>query len=100
MRSLTRSLLLALALTTGAWVPVQAQTFEQSRAAYERKNYRTAFAGFQKLAEQGNANAQDSLGWMYANGQGVPKDDQQAVAWYHKAAEQGVARAQFILGVR
>ncbi len=28
MKSLTRSLLLALALTTGAWVPVQAQTFE------------------------------------------------------------------------
>jgi hypothetical protein len=35
---------------------------------------------------------------MYANGQGVPKDDQQAVAWYRKAAEQGNAMAQFNLG--
>ncbi len=57
MKSLTRSLLLALAITTGAWVPVQAQTFEQSFAAYQRKDYRTAFVGFQKLAEQGDAIA-------------------------------------------
>jgi len=61
MKSLTRSLLLALALTTGAWVPVQAQTVEQSLAAYERKDYRAAFPGFKKLAEQGNAVAQGIL---------------------------------------
>ena len=61
MKSLTRSLLLALALITGAWMPVQAQTFEQSAAAYVRKDYRTAFAGFQKLAEQGNLAAQFNL---------------------------------------
>jgi TPR repeat protein len=100
MKSLTRSLLLALALTTGAWVPVQAQTFGQSFAAFERKDYRTAFAGFKKQAEQGNAPAQFMLGNMYAKGRGVPKDDQQAVAWYRKAAEQGDADAQYNLGVR
>ncbi len=99
MKSLTRSLLLALALTTGAWVPVQAQTFEQSHAAYERKDYRTAFAGFKKLAEQGLAIAQINLGLMYADGEGVPKNEQQAVAWYRKAAEQGSATAQMSLGV-
>ena len=96
MKSLPRSLLLALALTTGGWV--QAQTIEQSLAAYERFDYRTAFAGYKKLAEQGNASAQFNLGFMYANGQGVPKDDQQAVAWYRKAAEQGNASAQLNLG--
>lgn len=99
MKSLTRSLLLALALTTGASVPVQAQTFEQSLAAHERKDYRTAFAGFQKLADQGNASAQNILGVMYRDGQGVPKNEYQAVAWYRKAAELGDARAQFNLGV-
>ncbi len=97
MRVLTRSLLLALALTTGAWVPVQAQTLEQSSAAYERQDYRTAFIGFQKLAEQGDASAQNILGVMYANGRGVPKDEQQAVVWYSKAAEQGLAGAQYNL---
>jgi hypothetical protein len=99
MKSLIRSLLLALALTTGAWVPVQAQTFVQSLAAYERQDYRTAFAGFKKLAAQGDVYAQFNLGNMYANGQGVPKDEQQAVVWFRKAAEQGNAMAQFNLGL-
>ncbi len=99
MKSLIRSLLLTLALTTGAWVPVQAQTFEQSLAAHERKDYQTAFAGFKKLAEQGDAAAQFNLGNMYAHGRGVPKDDQQAVAWFRKAAEQGYADAQNNLGL-
>jgi TPR repeat protein len=97
MKSLTRSLLLALALTTSSWV--QAQSFEQALAASERGDYRTAFAGFKKLAEQGDAIAQFNLGLMYANGRGVPTDDRQAVAWYRKAAEKGIAKAQFNLGV-
>ncbi len=99
MKSLPRSLLLALALTTGAWVPVQAQTFEQSFAAYERKDYGTAFAGFKKLAEQGHTLAQSRLDMMYAYGEGVPKDAQQAVAWYRKAAEKGDPDAQYNLGL-
>jgi hypothetical protein len=74
-------------------------TFEQSFAALERENYRTAFAGFKKLAEQGDASAQYNLGNMYREGKGVPKDEQQAAAWYHKAAEQGVASAQYNLGM-
>ncbi len=97
MKSLTSAVLLALALTTGACE--QAQTFEQSHAAYERKDYRTAFTGFKKLAEQGDAMAQLILGQMYRNGRSVPKDDQQAVVWYRKAAEQGDAMAQYNLGV-
>jgi len=38
-------------------------------------------------------------GYAYANGQGVPQDDVEAVAWYRQAAEQGYADAQFNLGV-
>ena len=50
-------------------------------------------------AEQGNAEAQFSLGWVYSTGSGVPKDDGKAVEWYRKAAEQGYALAQSNLGV-
>jgi TPR repeat protein len=53
----------------------------------------------QELAEQGDAEAQFNLGVMYANGEGVPKDDVEAVKWYRKSAEQGYALAQFNLGV-
>jgi uncharacterized protein len=35
---------------------------------------------------------------MYATGEGVPKDDAEAVKWFRKAAEQGHAKAQFNLG--
>ena len=36
---------------------------------------------------------------MYANGQGIPKDEYEAVKWFRKAAEQGDATAQFNLGI-
>jgi uncharacterized protein len=49
-------------------------------------------------AEQGDAEAQYSLGLMYDNSKGVPKDDAQAAIWYRKAAEQGDANAQVALG--
>ncbi len=52
-----------------------------------------------KAAEQGDAAAQTNLGLMYANGEGVLKDDKAAVKWYRRAAEQGYADAQFNLGV-
>ena len=51
-----------------------------------------------KQAENRDANAQFSLGYEYATGQGVPKDEVEAVRWYRKAAEQGNADAQFFLG--
>ena len=52
----------------------------------------------QLLAERGNAVAQLLLGDMYANGEGVPRDEAQTVTWYRKAAEQGIADAQNNLG--
>ena len=51
-----------------------------------------------RCAEQGDARSQVSLGWMYANGEGVPEDDAEAVRWYRLGAEQGNANAQASLG--
>mgnify|MGYP006239253481 CR=1 FL=1 len=47
---------------------------------------------------QGHADAQCSLGCMYANGHGVKENDEKAGEWYEKAAMQGHASAQFNLG--
>ena len=44
-------------------------------------------------------DAQFNLGGMYANGQGVQKDDTKLVEWYSKAAAQGYAPAQNNLGI-
>ncbi len=72
---------------------------EKAIEAIERGDYATAFKISLPLAEQGNADAQFSLGAMYDKGQGVPQDDAEAVKWSRKAAEQGYARAQNDLGV-
>lgn len=50
-------------------------------------------------AEKGDAAAQNNLGRLYADGEGVPKDSAEAASWYREAADQGYAEAQFNLGV-
>lgn len=50
-------------------------------------------------AEQGSAQLQFNLGVAYTNGQGVPKDEAEAVRWLRKAAERGLAEAQTNFGV-
>lgn len=49
-------------------------------------------------AEQGNVKAQNGLGYMYQNGEGVARDYVQAAKWYRTAAEQGDAVAENNLG--
>ncbi|HEZ1322620.1 TPA: sel1 repeat family protein [Neisseria meningitidis] len=51
-----------------------------------------------QAAEQGDADAQNNLGAMYVEGQGVRQDDTEAVRWFRQAADQGLAQAQFNLG--
>jgi len=52
-----------------------------------------AAASCRKAAEQGNAAAQNSLGTIYRDGEGVAPDDEEAVRWYRKAADQGYGEA-------
>jgi TPR repeat protein len=54
---------------------------------------------FRLAAEQGESAAQANLGYMYANGYGVPEDDAEAIKWVRLAAEQGYAKAQNDLGL-
>jgi len=55
-------------------------------------------AKLKDAAEQGDAEAQFSLGLSYDIGNGVAEDHKEAVRWYTKAAEQGHADAQYRLG--
>ncbi len=67
-------------------VPQQNPTLEQQ------------FATVQQKAEQGDTQAQFTLGGMYTNGYGVWQDYAQAAAWFLKAADHGDAKAQIALG--
>ena len=83
-----------MCLTAPAWAD-----FKAGMDAYHRGDYAIALREWQPLAEQGQAAAQYNLGLLYANGQGVRKDDVQARQWYEKAAVQGHAEAQVNLGI-
>ncbi|MDA9224707.1 sel1 repeat family protein [Tateyamaria sp.] len=77
-----------------------AQDFDKGVGAYDAGDYATALQEFRPLAEQGDADAQYNLGFMYSEGKGVPQDYAEAVKWYRLAAEQGHAEAQNKLGTR
>jgi hypothetical protein len=94
MKRILAGLVLTLMLTGGA----AAGPYEDGVAAYERGDYATALRLWRPLAEQGDANAQSNLGFMYEKGRGVPQDEAEAVKWYRLAAEQGYANAQSNLG--
>jgi TPR repeat protein len=53
---------------------------------------------FRKAADQGNADGQYKLGFIFYNGQGVPQDYAEAMKWFRKAVDQGDADAQNALG--
>src|SRR5688572_23589890 len=58
-----------------------------------------AATGIVARAESGDAAAQNLLGEMYENGNGVPRDPAKAAHWYRLAAKQGLSEAQLSLGV-
>ena len=70
--------------------------FGQDPELVERDPY---FEVLFERAEGGEAGAQLLLGRKYANGNGVPEDDVEAVKWYRLAADQGNAIAQNKLGL-
>ncbi len=75
-------------VATGASVTARAQS--PSEAA--------ALAAELEAANQGDPDAQSLLGTRFLLGDGVPRDDAQAVMWWRKAADQGLANAQSNLG--
>ncbi len=71
----------------------------QTLRAQERDADIIRFQEFRTGAERGDANAEAELGACYDKGQGVRKDEAEAVKWFRKAAEQNLAVAQYNLGV-
>jgi hypothetical protein len=82
-----------------AFGQVLAGPLDSARNAYSNKEYRRAADLYLPLAQGGDATAQFNLGVMYDQGQGVPRDDQQALYWYRKAADQDFVEAQFNIGI-
>jgi TPR repeat protein len=84
---------LCLLVVPSAW-----GDYQDGRKAYNRGDYATALKELRPLAEQGHAEAQYLLGYMYYKGRGVGQDGAATVKWLRKAAEQGDVKAQYLLG--
>ncbi len=67
-------------------------------AAYNKRDYITAFNEFHSLAQSGDAKAQLLLGLMHDNGLGTARDLSQAFYWYKQSAGRGNTRAQYNVG--
>lgn len=75
--------------------------FEQARA-YENgegvpRDTQLAVSLYCKAARLGDRDAQYNLGWMYANGRGVVRNDAFAAYFFQAASEQGIDVAQRLL---
>ena len=71
--------------------------YRDGQDAYSDGNYDDAVFEWTTIAENGDPRAQYNLGWMNANGKGIPQDFKAAVDWYTKAADQGYIHAQYNL---
>ena len=74
-----------------------ASTVSDHRSADQRAPAKS-MPDLRKLAAQGDADAQWQMGVRYHNGEGVPRDDVQAMQWFVRAADQGHVTAQATLG--
>src|SRR5439155_1020888 len=68
-------------------------------AAQQTKADQKPIGEVKAKAEAGDAESEVELGLRYDKGEGVAKDQAEAVKWYRKAAEQNYATAQENLGV-
>lgn len=90
-----------VAMVVAGWMGSAAATneMEESFDAADAGRYQQAMSIWQKLAAQGDAQAQFNLGLMYHGGLGMPRDEAEAVKWYEKAAEGGYPQAEIYLSV-
>jgi TPR repeat protein len=75
-----------------------AEMYYVGRGGVEQ-NFSEAARWYERLAKQGDARAQTSLGLMYARGYGVAKNLEIARRWWSFAASQNDPGAQYNLGV-
>ena len=71
------------------------QNILEGKQALDSGDYKTALREFRPLANQGNAEAQLALGYMYAYGHGIQKaDPTRALSWLILATTQGLEEAR------
>jgi hypothetical protein len=99
MQRIVRLILAGIAISGAAFSAARAASAFEGRGQLYNSDYAAAARRIIPLAQRGDAHAQAKLGFMYANGQGVPQSYDIAVNWYLQAAEQGEPTGQYLLGL-
>ena len=86
-----------------SWTDTPAQTLRAEALRHEHgeglpRDPARAAALYCMAAVLGDAPSQYNLGWMYANGRGVERNDAWAAYFFKAAAEQGIEQAARMLG--
>lgn len=97
MRPATAILVVLTLALYGAGL-ARAADFQKGLDAFGLRDFDTALAEWNELAEQGHGEARFRLAEMYRNGDGVEQDDRTALRWYRLAAETGLVIAQNYMG--
>jgi hypothetical protein len=66
--------------------------------AFQARDYLQGYRWYLEAAGQGNAQAEQNLGFLYYNGFGVPQDYSKAAIWYRQAADQGLPVGESSIG--
>lgn len=91
-----------MAAALALWIAADAADagdFTRATALYRTRHYQEALDLLHPLAAAGDPYAQYTIGVMYDDGRGVPKNLRLAHVWYLKAARNGLADAQYIAGM-
>ncbi len=86
------------------FLPYDESAIDQSPLAeaerlYKAGEYKYAIVEFERLAKEGNPQAQYMYGRMLLNAQGTVRDYDTALEWTKKAADQGNVKAQYSMGL-
>ena len=93
MRQTSLSFRLFQVVTVGAilhfGVPAMASSTDAGLDAYNQGEFARASSIFMALAKEGNAHAQNHLGYLYAQGHGVEQDYVRAHMWFNISSASG-----------
>jgi uncharacterized protein len=90
--------LIAVGVWAYARVSKEARMLDEGIVAMKNGDYPRAIAVLSPLSDSGNRAARDSLGFLYAFGLGVSRDQQRAVALFVASGSSNLPERYFLIG--
>jgi hypothetical protein len=92
-------ILIAIVISLLGSVATHADAYDDAAEAHKQGDYLTAYKLWKPLAETGNESAQNNLGILYRDGEGITQNYVEAIKWFQRSADQGSAWGEYNLGM-